>query len=65
MGSVVAAGSPVLGTALVGAAAVSTFLDVSGILHVTRRLTGKRASQNVESLEDGDKPGTLILTAAL
>ena len=63
VGSVVAAGSPVLGTALVGAAAVSAFLDVAGLLHVVRRLTGTRASQNVESLEDGDKPGTLILVA--
>ena len=46
-----------------GAAAVSAFLDVAGILHVVRRLTGKRASQNVESLEDEGKPGTLILVA--
>lgn len=63
VGSVVAAGSPVLGAALVGAAAVSAFLDVAGILHLARRLTGKRASQNVESLEDEGKPGTLILVA--
>ena len=63
VGSVAAAGSPVLGTALVGAAAASTFLDVAGLLHLARRITGKRASQNVESLEDGGKPGTLILVA--
>ena len=55
--------SPAVGTALVGAATVSAFLDVAGILHLARRLTGKRASQNVESREDGDKPGTLILVA--
>lgn len=63
VGSVVAASSPALGTALVGAAAVSAFLDVGGLLHVVRRLTGTRASQNVESLEDEGKPGTLILVA--
>jgi hypothetical protein len=64
VGSVVAAGSPALGTALVAAVTVSTFLDVAGILHVVRRLTGKRASQNVESTVDDGKPGTLILVAA-
>ena len=63
VGSVVAAGSPALGAALVAAAAVSAFLDVAGLLHLVRRLTGKRASQNVVSLEDGDKPGTLVLVS--
>jgi hypothetical protein len=63
VGSVVAAGSPALGAALVGAAALSAFLDVSGLLHVARRLTGSRASQNVESLEDAGKPGTLVVVA--
>ena len=63
VGSVVAAGNPALGAVIVSAAAVSTFLDVAGIFHLARRLTGERASQNVESLEDGGKPGTLILVA--
>lgn len=63
VGSVVAVGSPPLGAALVLVAAVSAFLDVSGTLHVVRRLTGRRASQNVESLEDGDKSGVLVLVA--
>lgn len=64
VGSVIAAGSPVLGAAIVGAATLAAFLDVSGLLHTTRRLTGTRASQNVESTADDGKPGTLILTAA-
>jgi len=64
VGSVTAAGSPALGAAIVGAATLSAFLDVAGFLHVTRRLTGTRASQNVESTEDEGKPGTLVLTAA-
>lgn len=63
VGSVVAASSPALGTALVGAATVSALLDVTGVLHVTRRLTGKRASQNVDSPEDDGKSGTLLLVA--
>jgi hypothetical protein len=63
VGSVVAASSPAIGAALVGVAAVSAFLDVAGILHIARRLTGKRASQNVESADDREKPGTLILVA--
>ena len=64
VGSVVAAGSPALGAAIVGAATLSAFLDIAGLLHVTRRLTGTRASQNVESAAGEGKPGTLILVAA-
>ena len=64
VGSVVAAGTPALGAALVGLATLSAFLDVAGILHVARRLTGKRASQNVESADDEGKAGTLIVVAA-
>lgn len=63
LGSVVAVGSAAVGTALVGLAAVSTVLDLTGVLHVTRRLTGRRASQNLESREDGGKPGVLVLVA--
>src|SRR5687767_4596398 len=40
VGSVVAASSPAVGTILVAAASVSAFLDVAGILHLVRRLTG-------------------------
>ncbi len=41
----------------------ATFLDVTNVLQLTRRLTGRRTSQNVESIEDTDKPGTLVLVA--
>ena len=64
VGSVVAAGTPVLGAALVGAATASAFLDIAGILHVVRRATGKRASQNVDAAGGDEKPGTLILVAS-
>jgi hypothetical protein len=64
VGSALAVNAPVIGTALVLVATISAFLDVSGALHVLRRLTGVRASQNVESTEDGDKTGVVILTAS-
>ena len=53
----------IAGTALVLLAAVSAFGDLTGTFHLVRRLTGRRASQNVVSREDGDKPGTLVLVA--
>src|SRR3954466_15008861 len=49
------------GTLVVLAAAVSTFGDLSGSFHLARRLTGRRASQNVVSREERGKPGTLVL----
>jgi Peptidase family M28 len=63
VGSVLAVSSAVLGTALVLAAAILTFLDLSGIFPTTRRLLGRRASQNVISWGDRDKPGHLFLVA--
>jgi hypothetical protein len=51
------------GTILVAAAAISTLADVTGRLAIARRLTGRRASQNVVSAENTRRPGTLILTA--
>lgn len=62
-GSVVAVENPALGAALVLAALVAMTLDLTGTLALTRRLTPRRASQNVESREDGGKPGTLVLVA--
>jgi len=44
-------------------AALSTFLDATGIVHLVRRATGRRMSQNVESRVEGGKPGTLVLVA--
>ncbi len=63
VGSVVAVSSPVAGLMLVLAGTASAFLDVAGILHLARRLTGRRASQNVESREQAGKAGVLVLVA--
>lgn len=65
VGSVLAATSPPLGAALVLFAFASMLLDVTGVLHVVRRLTGRRMSQNVESRSESGsgKPGTLVLCA--
>ena len=62
-GSVVAVENAPLGAALVLIAALATALDVSGRLALVRRLTGRRASQNVHSPEHGGKPGTLVLVS--
>jgi hypothetical protein len=67
-GSLVAAtahsGVPrLVGTAVVFLAAVSAFLDLTGSFHLVRRLTPRRASQNVVSREELGKPGTLVLVA--
>ena len=52
-----------IGTAVVLFAAISAFGDLSGKFYLVRRLTGRRASQNVVSREDTGKPGTLVLVA--
>src|SRR3954470_18046792 len=62
-GSVISVYSPLVGTALVAVAVVLTFGDGTGRFMLTRRLTGRRASQNVVSAENGGKPGTLVLVA--
>jgi hypothetical protein len=62
-GSAVSVSNALVGTILVAVAAVSTIGDVTGRLPLARRITGRRASQNVVSREDGDRPGVLILTA--
>jgi hypothetical protein len=61
--SVLAVYAPLPGAALALAAVVLTLLDVSGALPTTRRLLGRRASQNVISWGDRDAPGVLLLTA--
>ena len=63
VGSVLSVYQPVVGAALVLFATVSAFGDLSSAFYVVRRLTGRRASQNVTSKEGGDKPGVVILTA--
>ena len=63
VGSVVAVTAPAPGAALVLAAALLTLLDGLGYLHLLRRPLGTRASQNVESREEADKPGVLVIAA--
>lgn len=63
VGSVIAVNSPFAGTLIVLLAAISAFGDVGGSYLLLRRLTGRRASQNVVSGEDGDRPGTLVIVA--
>jgi hypothetical protein len=61
-GSVLAVSVAALGASLALAAALLTFLDASGI-PTTRRLLGRRASQNVVSWGDRAAPGALLITA--
>jgi hypothetical protein len=62
-GSVLSVPFPVGGAVLAFLALASALGDLTGSYFLIRRLTGRRASQNVTSAERGDKPGTLILTA--
>jgi Peptidase family M28 len=63
LGSVLSVSLPALGAFLALAAALLTFLDAGVLLPTLRRLTGRRASQNVVSWGDRDKPGLLVLMA--
>ena len=65
VGSALSVELPVVGAALVLAAVLLTLLDVSGTLVTTRRLLGRRASQNVISWGDRRAPGSLLLVAHL
>jgi hypothetical protein len=62
-GSVLAVDMPVAGGALVLVAVLLTLLDASGTLPTTRRLLGRRASQNVVSWGDREAPAALLLVA--
>ncbi len=64
VGSVVAVSAATVGAALVLVATALAFLDALGIAHLLRRPLATRASQNVESLEQSDKPGVLVIAAA-
>ena len=61
--SISATRAPVAGAAFAAGALLLALADIGGRLHIGRRLTGRRASQNVVSREDGGSPGTLILVA--
>ena len=62
-GGVLSTQLPLAGLIVVLVTAISAFGDFTGSFHLARRLTPRRASQNVVSREGGDKPGTLVLTA--
>ncbi len=62
-GSLASVRNAALGAALVLAAAVLTSLDVTGVLRLTRRMTGRRASQNVISREGGESAGVVLVVA--
>ena len=61
--SVLAVSVPVAGAALALVAALLTFLDAGLLIPTVRRLLGRRASQNVVSWGDTDKPGAIFLVA--
>jgi Peptidase family M28 len=63
VGSALSVELPVAGAALALVAFLITLLDVSGTLATTRRLLGRRASQNVVSWGDRAAPGALVLVA--
>jgi Peptidase family M28 len=63
LGSVLSVTVAVLGAGLALLAALLTFLDAGVLLPTVRRLLGRRASQNVVSWGDRDKPGLLLLVA--
>jgi Peptidase family M28 len=63
VGSVLSVSVPALGAALANVAAFLTFLDAGALLPTLRRLLGRRASQNVVSWGDRDRPGLLLLVA--
>jgi hypothetical protein len=63
VGGVVAVYAAPLGAGLVLVALILTFLDLAGITPTTRRLFGRRASQNVVSFGEREKEGALVLVA--
>jgi hypothetical protein len=65
-GSAVSVKDALAGTILVAIAAVSTLGEITGRLPLARRVSGRRASQNVNAPDPGTsarRPGILILTA--
>jgi hypothetical protein len=62
VGSVLSVSIPVAGAALVLLAAVLTYVDATGSAATTRRLLGRRASQNVVSAAPG-RPISIVVAA--
>ena len=65
IGSLISVAIPAVGFGLVLLATLSAFGDASGLFRPLRRLTGRRASQNVFSPESDDHDGTIVLVAHL
>lgn len=63
IGSLVSVEVPLAGVLIVGFALLSALGDMSGALFLVRRLTGRRASQNVVAPDGSEKPGTIVLVA--
>jgi Peptidase family M28 len=63
VGSVLSVSVPLVGVVLALLAVLLTFLDAAVLLPTLRRLLGRRASQNVVSWGDREKPGILLLVA--
>ena len=63
VGTVLSVSSPLPATALLLLVAASAYGDLTGGFQLARRMTPRRASQNVVSREDGGRPGTLVLVA--
>ena len=63
VGSLVSVGLPLVGIVILALVTLSALGDLTGTLFLLRRLTGRRASQNVVSPEDGGKSGKLVLVA--
>src|SRR5690349_21504706 len=61
--SVLSVYAPLPGLAVAFLTTVSAFGDLSGSFHIARLLTPARASQNIVSDENGDKPGLVVLVA--
>src|SRR4051794_27119406 len=63
MASIVATAVPLAGAIAAGVALAAAVTDLGGRFRLGRRLTTRRASQNVLSREDDGVPGTIVLVA--
>ena len=63
VGSVLSVSLPVPGAAAAAAGALLFFLDVGLLIPVVRRPLGRRASQNVVSWGERERPGLIVLVA--
>src|SRR3954452_12670999 len=60
---IVATAAPLAGAIVAAVALVAAVTDLGGRIRLGRRLTTRRASQNVVSREDDGMPGTIVLVA--